>query len=146
MATNQYTSDVASVRIRRVAYAKWNTLAIDALTRDGFTLIHWVIEDGKFGPDHKPIPVTWEHPEFPEKETEYKEMFSPRELFNIRAVNQPEDSRMTAIRELLMSYDEENETPNEILHAIHEVIWGPSGQEPKPIEGPTEVQDEEPRG
>jgi hypothetical protein len=132
-----YTGDVAQVRVTRIVYARWNQLAITALGKDGMNLFRWVIEDNKFGPDHRPLTVTWEHPDFPEKAEEYRTMDTPRELFNIRAVNQPEDSRLTAIRELLMSYDEESESPNEILHAIHEVLWGPT-VEPAPVEGPTE--------
>jgi hypothetical protein len=144
VSTNMYTSDIASIRLRRIVYARWNQVTVRAVSKDGSTLVRWVMEDGKFGPDHKPTPITWEHPDFPEKKEEYAAMNTPREVFNQKQANQPEDWRIVAIKETLLSYDDESEDPKTILKAIHEILWGPVS-EPTPVEGPVEVQDEEAR-
>ena len=137
MTTTIKLDDLTEVRIKREVYDRWNSLAIKAITKDG-TSIYFNLTGAGYTLDHKPIPVTWEAPqhERPAGEQAHRQ---PRELFNITHLNNPEDLRLREIRDLLKSYDEENETPNEILHAIHEVLFGPrpdsvaSSQVPQPV-------------
>ena len=147
MTTSLKLDSVTECRIQRKVYDRWNSIDIQAITADGLS-VYFNLEGLGYSLDHKPIPVTWEAPEHerPEGQQAHRQ---PRELFNIKNCNQPEPLQLTAIRELLMSYDEENETPNEILHAIHEVLFGPRAdsvafsQEVPSISEPVSVEDDE---
>jgi hypothetical protein len=116
--------NATSVRIYRTVYPKWNGLHIDFTDRDNEALLTIAVGNDEFQDDHKPLPVTWEAPHFHIPTSEAHELLTPVELFNIKETNRPEDPHLTAIRELLLSYDEGNETAEDMLRAISEVIFG----------------------
>lgn len=146
MTTNLYTSDIKEIRLKRIVYARWNQFVLEAKGADGMNLLRWVMEDGKFGPAHLPLVVTWEHPEFPEKREEYQVMTTTRETFNVKNCNQSEDPRLTEIRGILESYNDESEDPKSILTSIYEVIYGGPGLDSvasSQVPPPVSVEDDE---
>jgi hypothetical protein len=119
-----HLSDVASVRIQRKVYSKWNNLELSGKSKDGTTLFWLSLTGEMFDAGHLPLPVIWEMPEFTQKAEEYRDMTTARELFSLRLQNQPEDPRLTEIRALVNAWRSLTLDADTLAVAISEVLSG----------------------
>ena len=96
-----------SIRIQRTVYDQWNSVSVAVKNPDGTTALTLTVDCTEFNPDHKPLPVLWETPDFPQDPTSYGLLAQPH-LTEIRALADAwasltlsADEAIVAIREVL---------------------------------------------
>ena len=130
-----------SIRIQRTVYDQWNSVSVAVKNPDGTTALTLTVDCTEFNPDHKPLPVLWETPDFPQDPTSYGLLAQPREAYSIKLQNQPEDPHLTEIRALADAWASLTLSADEAIVAIREVLTGrPESDYPAETRSPEEIR------